>query len=259
MAAVNPKLLAYLKCAALLCLSAFLLAATFAAWKASKAIDSIAAAAEAAQKPIVSAAELSERVNKFITVDELKNLKNNLDTSTLTAQQTANAYSAVADETVRTMRRHVQPTIDKIGNEAQLTIAEARATTAELRLQIKQNGEGARALLDEGRVLIADSRAEVVDLLKELNRTADGLSVITNDPDLAATIENLNKTSLNLAGTTAHVEVISGDLEGLSQRYLRPLYEPKKRGFFGKLGNGALTVFRYATGASNIVYLIGRF
>lgn len=157
------------------------------------------------------------------------------------------------------IKEDLRPLLQDLRPRLNAQIEALTETTRTLNAQIAANGDRVQALLDEGKILVADSRLQVVDLLKELNATAHGLSVITNDPDLAKLIDNLNATSGNLAGTTGHIETITEDLAGLSNKYLEPLYKPQKRSFFGKLGAGVIQVFRYLNGAGQIVYLIGRF
>jgi hypothetical protein len=58
---------------------------------------------------------ISARVDNFLTVDRLRNIENNLDTTAATSQQMVNEYAKIANTGTDSINRHLNPTIDRVG------------------------------------------------------------------------------------------------------------------------------------------------
>lgn len=203
--------------------------------------------------------ELAERVNKFATVDRLRNLENAVNTQIEATQITTNAYAAIADETVRTLTKHVQPAVDDLKKESTETIAELRneikelqSLTKETTHQVKQNGDEAKLLLEQGRTLIAKSETELLATLANINKLSTGAQILVNDPALKELIQN---SSL----TVGNIEVITGELADLSKHVIEPITKPKPtKGFNKYLFQPTIKILRLLNGAGQVFFVINR-
>ena len=243
---------------------AFLCAA--GGWRAWQVGGALKATVEQYGKTGKSASELTERVNKFITEDELKNIKKNFDTSIQSGQQTATGATLTAGAVYDTLVKHAQPMIDDFRKRGNAQIEATTELTNELKRQIEGNGNRAQALLLEGentireaRLIIVDSREDFIAAVKSLKQAGYQAEILTDQ-------DHLGKASLELAETLEHTADITGsgaaigkDIENLSAAKIRPLYEPQKRGFFGKFLNAFSTVVKFTRGASTIIVLAGQF
>lgn len=203
--------------------------------------------------------ELAERVNQFATVDRLKNLDNAVNTQIYATQQTTNNYGAIADETVRTLRNHVQPGINDLRAEGKQTFADLRGEihelqtlTKELTHQVQQNGDEIKELLAGTRSLIAHSEGELITTLQNINKLSAGANILVNDPALKELIQNSNLTIGN-------IEVITGELADLSKHVIEPITNPKPaKGFNKYFFQPTIKILRVLNGAGQVFFIINR-
>jgi len=200
--------------------------------------------------------ELVTRINTFIDINRLKNLENAVNTQIFATQRTTNNYSAIAQETVNTLRNHVQPGINDLRTEGKQTFAELRGEvqelqelTSELTHQVNQNGDEAKLLLEQGRTLIAHSEKDLLATLENINKAANGIQILVNDPTLKALIQNASLT-------LANIQVITKEAADLSVHVVEPIVRPRKVTGFARFGQIVLKVVRTINGAGQVFFLI---
>ena len=200
--------------------------------------------------------ELVTRVNQFVDVDKLKNLNNAVNTQIYSAQTLTNSYKAIADKTVDTLAKQVDPGIEDLRNEGKQTFAELRGEvqelqrlTSELTHQVNQNGDEAKLLLEQGRTLIAHSEKDLLATLENVNKAANGIQILVNDPALKILIQNASLT-------LANIQVITKEAADLSVHVVEPIVRPRKVTGFARFGQIVLKVVRTINGAGQVFFLI---
>lgn len=192
---------------------------------------------------VVESVATTERIREFNNYLDLLNYNSQLITNDL--------RFAIAENlaTSRAVRAEILPVIQKVGNN----LEESRKTIVEVREQIKQNGDELHKLLQQGNTLLIKSESELIATLQNINKTANGLQVLTNDPELTNLIKNSNLTMANIQVTTK-------ELADLSTHLIEPIVRPRKtKGLNKYLLQPTLKVFRFLNGTGNIVYLVSRF
>lgn len=210
------------------------------------------------QQTTKNASELTERVNKFVDIDRLKNLDNAVNTQIYSTQQLTNNYSQIASSIVQTNEKQIQPLVAEVREKAGVSfdkinteIEALQGLTNESTHQLKQNGDQLAALLEKGNTLVASSEKELLETLSNINRTTNGIRVIVEDPALADLIRNSDKT-------VANVEVTTKNFADLSDYLILPLTHPIPAHGIGKLTKPLIKIGKIATGLGNVLYLIQR-
>jgi len=202
--------------------------------------------------------ELVTRVNEFVDTDKLKNLDNAVNTQIYSAQTLTNSYKAIADKTVDTLAKQVDPGIEELRTEGKQTFAELRGEvqelqklTSELTHQVNQNGDEVKLLVEQGRTLIAHSEKDLLATLENINKAANGIQILVNDPALKLLIQNASLT-------LANIQVITKEAADLSVHVVEPIVRPRKVTGFARFGQIVLKVVRTINGAGQVLFLIDR-
>lgn len=174
----------------------------------------------------VPVALIAWRVNSFLTVERLKNLENNLDTTALSGQMTANAYSEVARATVETLDNSVAPGINQIVNRVDSTMAAVERRVNAL----APTQTAATKAISGGHTLLVDFNtrlnseqglmAAATNLINNLTTTASKFNVTTDELNTAIRLasEKTNKSldSLYTLIASDHWPKLIENLEGTS-------------------------------------------
>ncbi len=186
-----------------------------------------------------------------LTVDRAKSLNNYFDVLESNAHiTTTNLQFAVAEslETSRDIRNKLNPLL----LEATDTVREGKNLVIEINHQVKQNGDQLHSLLNQGETLLAKSEKDLLSTLENINKTTNGLQLLTNDPELS----NLIKQS---SLTMSNIQVTTKELADLSTHFIEPIVRPRKtKGLNKYLLQPTLKVLRILNGSTNVLYLISR-
>lgn len=191
-------------------------------------------------------------VDSIATTERIKEFNNYLDLLNYNSQLITNDLRfAIAENltTSREVRKELLPVIRGVA----ANLEESKATIIEVREQIKQNGDEFHKLLQQGNTLLIKSESELLATLANINKTANGLQVLTNDSNLTELIKNSNLTMANIQVTTK-------ELADLSTHLIEPIVRPRKtKGLNKYLLQPTLKVLRVLNGTGNLVYLVSRF
>lgn len=169
---------------------------------------------------------------------------------------TSNNSRKLADNLNETVKE-LRPKISSNLEESEKLITSLSKVLNQAEFQLKQNGDAAKETILAGKQTLeelssftATTKTEVVLLLKEATKTTQGISVITNDPELASVIRNANLNLANLAVVSDALGKVAKDFA-----YGTP---PKN-----KLDKFLIRPFKYAVrlfaGATQLLVLIERF
>ena len=183
----------------------------------------------------VPVVRLVYRIDSFITTDRLKNLENSVDTSTVTAQMTANAYGEIAKSTTNAIDNHVSPAIDRIASrvdsamrkvemrvdalaplqsELTATVAQGRATLINTDEQV--NGSLLPELTATVHSINLLTQNQLTDAVAQFALAGKNLVVITSDPALMNLPSEIDKIAKSLNISAGNVEVVTSHLAGIS-------------------------------------------
>lgn len=113
-----------------------------------------------------SARSLVAKVDAYVTPDVLKDLHNDVTTSVVSGQTTANAYGAVAESTVDTLQNHVNPGIDRSTGQIASSL---KALTASTTAAIDESKAGITELKDTVTAVKTDLVPSLVTAINATN------------------------------------------------------------------------------------------
>ena len=220
------------------------------------------------------------RVDAFLTPGVLRDLHNDVTTSAMAAQSTANAYSEIASSTVSLLDGSVKPAVDRLTVSTDRSLQTLNRqiglltplltglsdTTAISNRHLEQFGSDLHANQLELKATLAFTReqvlSEIAGIATEAHATSKRIRVLVDDmvdefdpqirEDLAAVgriLGNLEAVTKNSAGITAHLDLMSADIQKWTNKQLFP---PPQKGFGGFMKRYVLTPLRTAGGT---VYL----
>lgn len=119
---------------------------------------------------------VTAKIDAYLTPDVLKDLHNDVTTSVVSGQTTANAYGAVAEQTVDTLQNHVNPGIDRSTGEVARSL---KALTASTTAAIDESKAGIRELKGAITAVKTDLVPSLVSAINATNKLVDkfGLTV----------------------------------------------------------------------------------
>lgn len=185
-----------------------------------------------------SVGDTTRRVDTFITEDRLKNLENNLNTSAISAQMTANAYSEIAKSTTDVLSKKVGPMIDQSSRDLHRVMMSVDGRLQDLHridgllLSLTDTSKGItqflantdqsinQELLPESANLVASlnevaqgfgiTTSELNTAIKmaseQANKSLDAVYTIVSDPKIQSMLTNVEATSASVASTMASVD-----------------------------------------------------
>jgi hypothetical protein len=208
-----------------------------------------------------STQKASDRFENYFTDDVMDAIRNDFSVSAGSAQQTATSSAGLADTISSSFNHHINPLIDTYNTEGKSVLSALagqvtllQTLTQEMTRQVKQNGDSFNTVLTTFNATIVQSREEALRLIKETANAAHGVSVITNDSEIAEGIHSA-------AGSMKNVEVITGELAELSKHTIEPIVNPPapKNGFDKFFVRPTLKVLKFVSGVGNVFYIVGRF
>lgn len=236
----------------------FLEEATNTVKKINKIIDTNQAAitttVDKAAKTVEDLSSLASKGKEFTeivaTTDRAKEIANYLDILNFNSQLAQNDIREAINQSKQTSIMLSEQAKPILVSTNQLVL-EGKATVEEFRHQIKQNGDEVKLLLEQGRTLIAKSEVELIATLSNINKTANGLQILVNDPKLKNTIQSADLTLQN-------VQVITKELADLSTYLIEPVVRPRRATGIKRFGQIVLKVFRVLNGTGQVLFLIDR-
>lgn len=184
------------------------------------------------------------------TEERAKEVANYLDVlnfNTQVAQNDIRAAIAESKQTSIMLRQKAEPILIS-ANEL---VKEGTATVAELKHQIKQNGDGINNI-------ITTTEPELVAMLKELRKTSEKITILTNDENIPKIVNNLERTTKELGETSANIEVVTGQVAALSVKTIDPIVNPPKQTGIKKVLVPAYQIFKSVTALGQILLVIER-
>jgi len=188
--------------------------------------------------------------NVVATEERAKEVANYLDVLNFNSQVAQNDIRQAIAESKQTsimLRKQAEPILVS-ANEL---VKEGTATVAELKHQIKQNGDGINSI-------ITATEPELVAMLKELRKTTEKITILTNDENIPKIVTNLEKSTKELGQTTANIEVVTGQVAALSVKAIDPIVNPPKQTGIKKVLVPAYQIFKSVTALGQILLVIER-
>jgi hypothetical protein len=215
------------------------------------------------------------RVDAYLTPDVLRDLHNDVTTSAVAAQGTANAYAEIARSTVDVLDT-VKPAVNRIAARTDQTLSTLNhqitllapilnglaETTAISNRHLDQFGKDLHGNQVELKATLAFTREQVLDEIAGMAIEARAVStrvrVLVDDIDpqlredvaaIGRTLGNVELVTKSTAGVMSSLDLMSADIQKWTNKQLFP---PPQKGFGGFMKRYVLTPLRTAGGT---VYL----
>lgn len=231
-------------------------------WYALWVLHDVRSTVQVTRNTAVQVQQLSERINRFVTVERLRNLENGINTQIYATQTLTNSYKQIADVTTATLEKVINPRVRILtDNTVQIQEQTLRTLSAIERLTLQQNdnltaiSNATITLLENTNHAVVVTEPQALDILKQLANTVQDLRIITNDPSLQA---NLHQMLESTAQTSKNVQVITKELADLSEYVVEPIVRPKQQKGIKKLFTYVVRVVRVLSTAGNILFLLQR-
>jgi len=185
-----------------------------------------------------------------LTKDRARSLDNYFDVLEINAHLGTTGLQEAIKESVKTSQ-DLRAKMNPLADEVRELVKEGKLTVIETRHQIKQNGDEIHALLVEGKTLVRDSKEKLIATLDEVNKAANGVQILVNEPELKEIIHSSNLTLQN-------IQVITKETADLSTYLIEPIVRPRKATGLARFGQIVLKVIRVVNGSGQILFLIDR-
>lgn len=226
--------------------------------------DYHAVVARSSNETAKSVNNLTESANKLISNDvpdtlaALRKEAQNTTSVANSAKAAVDTVNKVVGSDLAGLVQDVRSEVKSNSSEFSANLVSARKLTDEATRQLTQNGDSIKTFLNQGNALFA-TEGEIPQILAELKGTIHGVNVITNDPNLKPIIENMQKNTLNLAGITYNVELMTEDGAEITEAIKGKVIEkPPKNAADKYFWRPTVKILKVASGLGYLVYLFGR-
>lgn len=236
---------------------------------------------------------IANRVDGYLTVERVEDLRAAAVHSGDAAQITANTYSEVGYATRDVIANNLAPAVDEVRAQVRTMGAEFAETNRTLRREVAPTMDLSRSVIeDTGRGVsenlqgfrtngdrISDgvvanlaateklvdgvtrmtSGPEVQAMVEDLAASGHRVRVIVEDPELEREVRSLFANSNRLVSASADITVeLSGTAATVRKKVDETLYPPPAKGFWGKLGRGLKVASTYVIGGAQAGYYLLR-